>query len=126
MNRNKVLIADDEKTILLAGKMLLEGEGFKVLTAENGQAAIDIAKKERPDFMLLDIMMPEKDGFEVCKEITGQNETDTVIIVFSGDFQEIEKGFDYGADDCMMKPLNWGKLVERMEELASEKWENSR
>lgn len=126
MTGKKILIADDEKTILEAGRVFFEGRGYQVLMAENGAKAVMLVKEEKPDFALLDIVMPEKDGFEACREIKEDTETmDTVVIIFSGSVPEVEKGFDYGADDCILKPLDWGKLVERMEELAENKCEKT-
>lgn len=121
MTVEKILIADDEVSILQAGKLFFEGKGYQVFTAKNGLEAIDIVKNEKPDCVLLDVVMPEKDGFEVCKELKENDETSKIIvIIFSGNIPEIEKGFDYGANDCIVKPLDWVNLVERIEEIDKE------
>ena len=122
MSDKTVLIADDEKTVRLAGRIFFEGKGFKAFVAENGTEALDVVREHKPDFALLDVIMPEKDGFEVCQEIKDDKELNkTIVIIFSGNISEIERGFDYGADDCVTKPLDWNNLVGRMEELLREK-----
>lgn len=117
MNK-KILIADDDKTILTTAKIFLEGKGNVVITADNGIDAVLMTKTEKPDVAILDVRMPGKDGFEVCKEIKENKETkNTIVVIFSGIIKEIEKGFDYGADDCLTKPVDWNKFVKRIEEL---------
>lgn len=126
MSPKKVLIADDEKTVQMAGKMFFEQNGYETITVDNGEAALDEISKAKPDFVFLDVVMPGKDGFEVCREIkSNEDNKNMVVIIFSGNVPEIEKGFDYGADDCILKPLNWDDLVVKMEALAKEKWENT-
>jgi len=119
MEKKKVLIADDDRTILLAGKTFLEGKGFQVITADNGQDALTQVKEELPDIILLDVVMPGKDGFEVCQEIKENDRMkNTKVVIFSGNVKEVEKGFDYGADDCIAKPLDWNRLAERIDVLT--------
>lgn len=126
MTEKKVLIADDERTVLEAGKVFFEGKGYKVITVNDGEKAVAAVKEESPDFILLDVIMPGKDGFEACREIKDDLESKTtVVIIFSGTVPEVEKGFDYGADDCILKPLDWEKLMERMEYLAKDKCEKT-
>ncbi len=125
MTEKKVLIADDERSILLAGKMFFERNGYNTIIVDDGEKAVAAVKKEKPEFALIDAIMPVKNGFEACKEIKENSETkDTVVIVFSGNVPEIEIGFDYGADDCIIKPLDWDKLIERMEKLVKGDEEN--
>ncbi|MFH1415162.1 MAG: response regulator [Elusimicrobiota bacterium] len=127
MGKKKVLIADDDKTVLQAGKLWLEGKGYRAIIVDDGMKAIEEVRKENPEFALLDVVMPGKDGFEVCREIKQNSDTSsTIVIIISGNVPEIEKGFDYGADDCIIKPLDWDKLSERMEVIAKEKWDNTR
>ena len=122
----KILIADDDSSIRSAAKIFFEGRGYQIITADNGKDAVSLVQKERPDFALVDIVMPEKNGFEVCGEIKDNEDTkDTVVIIFSGNVPEIERGFDYGADDCVIKPLDWESLSVRIENLAKDKRKTS-
>lgn len=115
----KVLVADDDKIIRYTAETFLTARGYKVITVEDGESAILTAKKERPDFAILDIEMPGKNGFEVCKEIKECPEIkNTVVIIISGNTIDIERGFDYGADDCLVKPISWNELTRRMKSLS--------
>ena len=119
MNK-KIVVADDDKAVLMAARLYLEGKGYEVVTVEDGEKAIAAVESEKPGVVVLDVKMPEKNGFEVCKEIKENEKTkDTIVIIFSGMIEEIEKGFDYGADDCLTKPLNWNILIERIERLSA-------
>ena len=115
----KILVVDDDKDFLNVAKMFLEGKGNTVSTAENGTEAVITAKKENPDIILLDVIMPGKNGFEVCRELKKNKSTKNIkIVIVSGNIPEIEKGFDYGADDCVVKPLDWNKLDDKIMEMT--------
>ncbi|MDP4826864.1 MAG: response regulator, partial [Flavobacteriales bacterium] len=107
MDNSKILLVDDEQDILDLIRYNLEKEDFTVFTASNGREGIEIAKKELPDLILLDVMMPEMDGMEACTEIRTIPELAGVIIAFltarSEDYSQIA-GFDAGADDYITKP----------------------
>jgi DNA-binding response OmpR family regulator len=119
---NKVLVADDDQTVLMTARMFLEGKGYEVITVDNGEDVIEKLNQQKPEVILLDVKMPGKDGFQVCREIKETEKTkDTIVIIFSGVIKEIEKGFDYGADDCFTKPLEWDSFVQRIEELKNKK-----
>ncbi|MBN2407728.1 MAG: response regulator [Elusimicrobia bacterium] len=118
----KILIIDDDRMFLNTAEIFMKGKGFEVITAENGDNANEIIEKEKPDTVILDVQMPGKSGFDVCREIKKNDATkDTTVIIFSGKIEAIEKGFDYGADDCFTKPLDWNTFVDRIEELNSAK-----
>jgi len=113
----KILVADDDKPIRQASELFLGSRGYDVITVDNGRDAVTAAVREHPDIAILDVMMPEKSGFEVCQELKENPDTkDMYILIFSGTVDEVEKGFDYGADDCVAKPVDWNKLVERIEQ----------
>jgi len=120
MEKPKVLIADDEPDILEFLGYNLEKEGFIVIRAENGSQALQKAKSERPDLILLDIMMPDMDGVEVCRELRDKPEYQNTIIVFltarSEDYSQIA-GFDAGADDYVTKPIRPRVLTARINSL---------
>ncbi len=107
LSRKKILVVDDEKDILEFLSYNLKREGAKVYTASNGREAIEIARKKKPDLILLDVMMPEMDGMETCLQLREGIETKDILIAFltarSEDYSQIA-GFDAGADDYITKP----------------------
>ncbi|HPU01584.1 MAG: response regulator transcription factor [Firmicutes bacterium] len=112
--KKKVLIVDDEKTLVKALKFNLEKEGFLVEEAFNGEEALEKAFKVNPDIIILDLMLPGLDGFEVCREI--RKKADTPIIMLTAKGEDIDKvlGLELGADDYITKPFNPRELVARM------------
>ncbi|MBK8808467.1 MAG: response regulator transcription factor [Bacteroidales bacterium] len=121
---NKILIADDEPDIIEFLQYNLEKNGFIVISAINGRQALDLAIKEKPDLILLDIMMPELDGVEVCRELRDRAEFKDTLIAFltarSEDYSQIA-GFEVGADDYMTKPIKPRVLVARIKALLKRK-----
>lgn len=116
----KILIADDEPDILEFVCYNLEKEGFDVSTANNGLEALQKAKEVNPHLILLDIMMPEMDGVEVCKELRALPEFEHTIISFltarSEDYSQIV-GFEVGGDDYITKPIRPRVLISRINAL---------
>lgn len=116
MAEEKILIVDDEEHIQELIKFNLENSGYKVLLAGNGIDALKLAKSERPDLVLLDLMLPGMDGYEVCKEIRKDNAISTMpIIMITAKSEELDKilGLELGADDYMTKPFSVRELVAR-------------
>lgn len=110
----KILVVDDEKPIADILKFNLEKEGYTVVCAHDGNDAIELAEKENPDLILLDIMLPGKDGNEVCREI---RKTKTMpIIMLTAKDSEIDKvlGLELGADDYVTKPFSNRELIARV------------
>ena len=109
-----ILVVDDEPTIIELAEMYLEREGYSVLRAENGVRALDVARQSSPDLVLLDLMLPEMDGWEVCKRL--QAESDIPIIMLTARTDDIDKvvGLELGADDYITKPFNPRELVARV------------
>lgn len=120
----KILLVDDEQDILEFVSYSLKKEGFTVFTALNGVDAITIAKKEKPDLIILDIMMPEMDGIETCDEIRKIPDLKNVLIAFltarNEDYSQIA-GFEIGADDYITKPIRPRVLVSRIKALLRRK-----
>lgn len=117
----KVLIVDDEPNILLSLEFLMKKEGFMVFIARDGEEAFDILRKERPNIVLLDIMMPKVDGYEVCKYIRHTNEIkDSKVVFLSAKSKEVdmEKGYSVGADLYIPKPFSTRELVKKVNMLA--------
>jgi two-component system alkaline phosphatase synthesis response regulator PhoP len=116
----KILLVDDELDIIELIKYNLEKEGYEIHTATNGKEAINIAKKVKPDLILLDVMMPEMDGIETCTIIRENEQLQHTLIAFltarGEDYSQIA-GFDSGADDYITKPIKPKVLVSRVKAL---------
>ena len=113
----RILVVDDEKNILKLIAYNLKREGYVVFTAENGLDALKVAADIKPDLILLDIMLPGKDGLEVCKQLRFNTETSSVpIIMLSAKDEEIDKvvGLEVGADDYVTKPFSSRELLARI------------
>lgn len=117
----KILAVDDEDSILELLKYNLEKEGYEVYTASNGEAALEQARRYRPNLVLLDIMMPKMDGVETCRQLRLIKELDGLFIVFltarSEEYSEVA-AFDSGADDYITKPIKPRALLSRISALA--------
>lgn len=112
--KNTVLIVEDEEAIVNILKYNLEKEGYNVLVAYDGMEGLEIANKEMPDLILLDIMMPKMDGFQVCRKV--REKFDTPIIMLTARAEEIDKvlGLELGADDYVTKPFSIRELMARV------------
>lgn len=115
-----VLIVDDEPNILLSVEFLMKREGYNVSTAGDGQAALDLLAQHRPDLMILDVMMPRKNGFEVCAEVRANPDfagMPILMLTAKGREAEMNKGLSLGADAYITKPFSTHELVARVAEL---------
>lgn len=116
----KILIADDEPNILLSLEFLMQREGFQVLVARDGQQALDAILQQRPDLVLLDVMMPKKSGFDVLQAVREHDELAGLRILMltaKGRDTDMAKGLALGADDYMTKPFSTRELVEKVRTL---------
>ena len=116
----KILIADDEPNILVSLEYLMKREGFEVLIAHDGQEALDLLRREHPRLLLLDVMMPNKTGFEVCQEVRADEAVkDTLILMLTAKGREtdIVKGLALGANAYMTKPFSTRELVAKVQSL---------
>ena len=114
---SKVLIVEDEANIRQLVKYNLEKESFQVIEAEDGLQGLRLAKAEKPDLVLLDLMLPQMDGLEVCRSLKGNPATAALpIIMLTAKSEEIDKviGLELGADDYMTKPFSPRELVARV------------
>ena len=109
-----ILIADDEASIRDLARLYLEKEGFRVRTAEDGAAALDEVRRDPPALLILDLMMPRMDGWEVCRRVRA--ESNLPILMLTARDQDIDKivGLEMGADDYLTKPFNPRELVARV------------
>ncbi|MDD5295898.1 MAG: response regulator [Rhodocyclaceae bacterium] len=115
-----ILIVDDEPNILISLEFLMKREGFQVYTAGDGEEALERIAQHRPEMVLLDVMMPKKNGYEVCQIIRGTPEwQDTKVIMISakGRDTEMAKGLAMGANAYMTKPFSTKDLVAKVKEM---------
>ena len=124
MKKEKILLVDDEADILEIVGYNLKKEGFEVTTADNGKDAIKLAKKENPDLIILDVMMPEMDGMETCYQMRNIPSLKDTLIAFltarGEDYSQIA-GFDAGADDYITKPVKPRVLVSKVKAILRRK-----
>jgi two-component system alkaline phosphatase synthesis response regulator PhoP len=111
----KILVIEDDPGILLSLKDELESEGYTVYSAEDGEKGLEIAKQQRPDLIILDIMLPVLDGYEVCKRLRMEGDTTPIIMLTVKD-KEIDRvlGLELGADDYVSKPFSLRELMARV------------
>ena len=109
-----VLVVDDEETIVEFLQMGLQYEGFTVEVANDGETALEIYRKTRPDLVILDWMLPGKDGLEVCRRIRAMGDTPVIMLTAKGDVDDRVTGLDAGADDYIPKPFKFKELLARM------------
>ncbi|MES9813977.1 MAG: response regulator transcription factor [Candidatus Thiodiazotropha sp.] len=115
-----ILIVDDEPNIVLSVEYLMKREGYQVMTAGDGQVAIEMIADTRPDLLILDVMMPRKNGFEVCREIRADPAFSGLPILMlsaKGREAEIKKGISLGADAYITKPFSTHDLVDKVNQL---------
>lgn len=111
---SKVLVVDDEKTIVKGIKFSLEQEGMEVMCAYDGEEALEYAKKEKFDIILLDLMLPKIDGLSVCQQIREFSNVPIIMITAKGEDMDKIMGLEYGADDYVTKPFNILEVKARM------------
>ncbi len=109
-----ILVVDDEKRILSLLKAYLEQQGFQVVTAVNGQEAVYTARHEKPDLIILDIMMPEMDGYEFMRQHRKERETPIILLTAKVDEDDKVLGLELGADDYVTKPFSPRELTSRV------------
>ncbi|PKP45944.1 MAG: DNA-binding response regulator [Bacteroidetes bacterium HGW-Bacteroidetes-12] len=124
MSTEKIILVDDEQDILNFISYNLKKEGYEVFTALSGKEAIAIAKKEKPDLIIIDVMMPEMDGIETCQELRTIDELKDTLITFlsarAEDYSQVA-GFDAGADDYITKPIKPRLLVSKIKAILRRK-----
>jgi two-component system OmpR family response regulator len=117
MAERPILIVEDDKTMLDVLKYNFAKEGYRVLTASDGVEALGVARKEHPDVIVLDVMLPQMSGFEVCRVL--RKEMSTPILMLTARDEEVDRvvGLDIGADDYMTKPFSMRELMARVRAL---------
>ncbi len=118
----KILAVDDEPNILLSLEYILEQEGYDVHVARDGDEALDLARRIRPDLILLDVAMPRKDGYEVCRILRQSQDlahTKVVMLTAKGQPLERKKGLEVGADLYITKPFSTDDLLDKIRRVLS-------
>lgn len=114
MKRPKtVLVVDDDETSRQAFAMIVQSWGVDVITAKDGKEALSVVKEKKPNLLLLDVKMPEIDGFNVCRILKKNLFTKKIPIILLtglGELENIKKGYHYGADDYYVKPVKWDQV----------------
>ena len=110
----KILIVEDEANIRELLRLYLEREGYAVIEAENGVEGIKMWKSEKPDMLLLDVMMPVMDGWTVCKEIRAESDVPIIMLTAKGETADRVSGLEMGADDYIVKPLEMPEVIARV------------
>ncbi len=122
MSKGKILVVDDEINITQILQFSIGAEGYEVITAQNGEEAIDKAKREQPDLIILDIMMPRIDGYEACRILKANPMTKNIpVVLLTAKGRDIDKrlGQEVGAIDYIVKPFSPNKLINRIQKLLS-------
>jgi len=117
VERKTVLLADDSNTILMMEKMLLARENYNLVIAKDGQEAYDLALSEKPNLIVLDVVMPKLTGFEVCQKLRQQEQTRTTPILLMttrGEEENVKKGYEAGCSDYLTKPINAAEFLAKL------------
>jgi DNA-binding response OmpR family regulator len=115
MSSELILLIDDEPSILQLARIYLERDSFRVIEAKDGEAALDAVNRQHPALVVLDVMLPRLDGFEVCRRLRATN-SDIAILMLTARDEDIDKilGLELGADDYLTKPFNPREMVARV------------
>ena len=114
MSMGKILVADDDKNICELLRLYLEKEGYTVVLANDGEEALAKFTAENPDILLLDVMMPKLDGWQVCREIRKKSEAPIIMVTAKGETFDKVLGLELGADDYVVKPFDAKEIVARI------------
>ncbi|HZI93013.1 MAG TPA: response regulator [Patescibacteria group bacterium] len=123
MKQNRIVIADDDPIVIKFLSAIFQDEGFEVRTADDGEKALKVIRETRPDLIILDLVMPYHDGFEICQQVRAAALTANVpVIILSMKEKEQDaiRAFEVGADDFIRKPFNALELVARARKLMND------
>jgi CheY-like chemotaxis protein len=115
--KKKILLVDDSSTALMMERMLLGGATYDLVTARDGREAVLKATSERPDLILMDVMMPNMSGIEACQALRAQADTrgiPIILVTTRGELENVEKGFASGCNDYVTKPINGMELLSKI------------
>lgn len=114
MDALKIMVADDDSNICELLRLYLEKEGFETVIAENGARALELFDREQPDLILLDVMMPELDGWQVCRELRKRSTVPIIMLTAKGEVFDKVLGLELGADDYVVKPFETKEVIARI------------
>jgi CheY-like chemotaxis protein len=123
LTKKKILLVDDSNTILMVEKMILASEPYRLVTAGNGAQAVERAAAERPDLILMDVVMPTMDGFAACRALRAREETRAIPVIMvttRGESGNVEMGFESGCSEYITKPINGPELLAKIRNLLGE------
>ena len=123
MNTKKILLVDDSATILMMQKMALKTTNYRVVTASNGEEGVAKALAERPDLILMDVIMPKMTGFEACRRLRQEEATKYIPIIMvttRGEPVNVEEGFESGCTDYVTKPIDTFELLNKLRDQLGE------
>jgi len=119
MGKKKILVVDDSRTALFMVTTILRKERYELVTAGDGEQALEMAASERPDLILMDVIMPRKTGFEACRELKRREDTraiPVILVTTRGEGENVEAGFQSGCNDYVTKPINAQELLTKVRE----------
>jgi CheY-like chemotaxis protein len=117
MSKKKILVVDDSRTALFMVTTILRKERYELVTANDGEQALEVAVAERPDLILMDVVMPRKTGFEACRELKRRDDTKAIPVILvttRGEGENVEAGFQSGCNDYVTKPINALELITKV------------
>jgi len=117
MSKKKILVVDDSRTALFMVTTILRKERYELVTASDGEQALEVAAAELPDLILMDVIMPRKTGFEACRELKRREDTKGIPIILvttRGEGENVEAGFQSGCNDYVTKPINAQELLTKV------------
>jgi CheY-like chemotaxis protein len=117
MGRKKILLVDDSSTVIMMEQMILSKNNYDLVTARDGQEGVAKALSEKPDLILMDVMMPRMDGFEACRKIRAENSTRSIPVIMvttRSELTSVETGYASGCNDYVTKPINSLELLSKV------------
>jgi DNA-binding response OmpR family regulator len=117
MSKKKILVVDDSRTALFMVTTILRKERYELVTASDGEQALEMAVAEHPDLILMDVIMPNKTGFEACRELKRREDTKSIPVILvttRGEGENVETGFQSGCNDYVTKPINAQELLTKV------------
>ena len=117
MVRKKILLVDDSSTVLLMERMILSKNQYDVVTAKDGVEGVEKAVAEKPDLILMDVVMPRMDGFEACRKLREQDDTKAIPVIMvstRGELASVETGYAAGCNEYVTKPINGLELLAKV------------
>ena len=117
MSRKKILLVDDSATTLMMEQMVLRGQAYQIVTAKNGREAVAVAATEKPDLILMDVVMPEMNGFEAVRNIrmdAASRNIPIIMVTTKGEEHHVETGYQSGCSDYITKPINGPELLTKV------------